>query len=81
LDSSPRQRNEDESKIARYYVGQRYGGAGVHVARIVVERGMRSVEITDFAELLLKSEAIKAQSAQVDLVTSATITGWASAKP
>jgi uncharacterized protein with FMN-binding domain len=42
---------------------------------------MRSVEITDFAELLLKSEAIKAQSAQVDLVTSATITGWASAKP
>ncbi len=34
----------------------------------------RSVEITDLAEPLLKSEAIKAQSAQVDLVTSATIT-------
>ena len=34
----------------------------------------RSVEITDIAKPLLKSEAIKAQSAQVDLVTSATMT-------
>jgi uncharacterized protein with FMN-binding domain len=34
----------------------------------------RSVEITDLAKPLLESEAIKAQSAQVDLVTSATIT-------
>jgi uncharacterized protein with FMN-binding domain len=34
----------------------------------------RSVEITDLAEPLLKSEAIKAQSARVDLVTSATMT-------
>jgi uncharacterized protein with FMN-binding domain len=34
----------------------------------------RSVEITDLAKPLLKSEAIKAQSAQVDLVTSATMT-------
>jgi uncharacterized protein with FMN-binding domain len=34
----------------------------------------RSVELTDIAEPLLKSEAIKAQSAQVDLVTSATMT-------
>ncbi len=34
----------------------------------------RSVEITDLAEPLLKSEAIKAQSAQVDLVSSATMT-------
>lgn len=34
----------------------------------------RSVEITDFAKPQLKSEAIKAQNAQVDLVTSATIT-------
>lgn len=34
----------------------------------------RSVEITDLAKPLLKSEAIKAQSAQVDLVTSATLT-------
>ncbi len=34
----------------------------------------RSVEITDLAEPLLKSEAIKEQSAQVDLVTSATMT-------
>ena len=34
----------------------------------------RSVEITDLAKPLLKSEAIKAQSAKVDLVTSATMT-------
>ena len=34
----------------------------------------RSEEITDLAKPLLKSEAIKAQSAQVDLVTSATMT-------
>ena len=34
----------------------------------------RSVEITDLAKPLLKSEAIKAQSAQVDLVSSATLT-------
>ena len=34
----------------------------------------RSVEITDFTKPLLKSEAIKAQSAQVDLVSSATMT-------
>ena len=34
----------------------------------------RSVEITDMAKPLLKSEAIKAQSAQVDVVTSATMT-------
>ena len=34
----------------------------------------RSVEITDLAKPLLKSEAIKAQSAQVDLVSSATMT-------
>lgn len=34
----------------------------------------RSVEITDLAKPLLKSEAIKAQNAQVDLVTSATMT-------
>jgi uncharacterized protein with FMN-binding domain len=34
----------------------------------------RSVEITDFAKPLLKSEAIKAQNAQVDLVSSATMT-------
>ena len=36
----------------------------------------RSVEITELAEPLLKSEAIKAQSAQVDLVSSATITSF-----
>ena len=36
----------------------------------------RSVEITELAKPLLKSEAIKAQSAQVDLVTSATITSF-----
>jgi len=36
----------------------------------------RSVEITDLAKPILKSEAIKAQSAQVDLVTSATITSF-----
>jgi uncharacterized protein with FMN-binding domain len=34
----------------------------------------RSVEVTDMAKPLLKSEAIKAQSAQVDLVSSATMT-------
>jgi uncharacterized protein with FMN-binding domain len=34
----------------------------------------RSVEITDLAKPLLKSEAIKTQSAQVDLVSSATMT-------
>lgn len=34
----------------------------------------RSVELTDMAEPLLKSEAIKAQSAHVDIVTSATLT-------
>lgn len=34
----------------------------------------RSAEITDLAKPLLKTEAIKAQSAQVDLVTSATMT-------
>ena len=34
----------------------------------------RSVELTDFAEPKLKSEAIQSQSAQVDLVTSATMT-------
>ena len=34
----------------------------------------RSVEISDFAKPLLKSEAIGAQSAQVNLVSSATMT-------
>jgi len=34
----------------------------------------RSVEISDLAKPLLKTEAIKAQSAQVDLVSSATLT-------
>ena len=34
----------------------------------------RSVEITDLAKPLLESEAIKAQSARVDLVSSATLT-------
>jgi uncharacterized protein with FMN-binding domain len=34
----------------------------------------RSVEITDLAEPLLKSEAIKSQTAKVDLITSATLT-------
>jgi uncharacterized protein with FMN-binding domain len=34
----------------------------------------RSVEITDLSKPLLESEAIKAQSAQVDLVSSATMT-------
>ena len=34
----------------------------------------RSVEITDLSKPLLKSEAIKAQNAQVDLVSSATMT-------
>lgn len=36
----------------------------------------RSVEITDLAQPALKSEAIQAQSAQVDLVTSATMTSY-----
>ncbi len=36
----------------------------------------RSVEITDMAKPLLKSEAIEAQSAQVDLVSSATMTSF-----
>ena len=35
---------------------------------------VRSVEITDLAKPALKSEAIQAQSAQVDLITSATMT-------
>jgi uncharacterized protein with FMN-binding domain len=34
----------------------------------------RSVEITDLSKPLLKSEAIKAQDAQVDLISSATMT-------
>ena len=34
----------------------------------------RSVEITDLAKPLLKSEAIKAQNAQIDLISSATMT-------
>src|SRR5271155_5700057 len=34
----------------------------------------RSVEITDFVKPLLKSEAIKAQTAHVDLISSATVT-------
>jgi uncharacterized protein with FMN-binding domain len=37
---------------------------------------VRSVEITDMAQPILKSEAIKAQSAQVDLVSSATMTSY-----
>jgi uncharacterized protein with FMN-binding domain len=36
----------------------------------------RSVEITDLAQPALKSEAIQAQSAQVDLVSSATMTSY-----
>ncbi len=36
----------------------------------------RSVEISDYAEPVLKSEAIKAQSAEVDLVSSATETSF-----
>jgi uncharacterized protein with FMN-binding domain len=36
----------------------------------------RSVEITDLSKPLLKSEAIKAQSAQVNVVTSATLTSF-----
>lgn len=36
----------------------------------------RSVEISDLAKPELKSEAIKAQSADVDLVTSATETSY-----
>jgi uncharacterized protein with FMN-binding domain len=35
---------------------------------------LRSVELTELAKPLLKSETIKSQSAQVDLVTSATMT-------
>lgn len=34
----------------------------------------RSVEITDMAKPILKSEAIKAQDSQVDLISSATMT-------
>jgi len=34
----------------------------------------RSVEVTDFVKPLLKSEAIKAQNAHVDLISSATVT-------
>lgn len=34
----------------------------------------RSVEVTDFVKPILKSEAIKAQTAHVDLVSSATVT-------
>jgi len=36
----------------------------------------RSVEISDLAKPLLKNEAIKAQSAQVDMVSSATMTSF-----
>jgi uncharacterized protein with FMN-binding domain len=36
----------------------------------------RSVEITDLAKPLLRSETIKAQNAQVDIVTSATMTSF-----
>ena len=36
----------------------------------------RSVEISDLAKPALRSEAIQAQSAQVDLVTSATETSY-----
>ena len=36
----------------------------------------RSVEITDLAKPVLEREAIKAQSAQVDVVTSATLTSF-----
>jgi uncharacterized protein with FMN-binding domain len=35
---------------------------------------LRSVELTELAKPVLKSETIKSQSAQVDLVTSATMT-------
>lgn len=35
---------------------------------------LRSVELTELAKPILKSETIKSQSAQVDLVTSATMT-------
>jgi uncharacterized protein with FMN-binding domain len=34
----------------------------------------RSVEVTDFVKPILKSEAIKAQTSHVDLVSSATVT-------
>lgn len=47
--------------------------ADVQFLQMPYER-RRSVEITNLAEPLLKSEAIKAQSAQVDLVSSATMT-------
>ena len=36
----------------------------------------RSVEITDMVKPMLESEAIKAQSAEVDLVSSATMTSF-----
>jgi uncharacterized protein with FMN-binding domain len=38
---------------------------------------VRSVEVTDFVKPLLKSEAIAAQNAHVDLVSSATVTSVA----
>jgi uncharacterized protein with FMN-binding domain len=47
--------------------------ADVQFLQVPFDRA-RSVEISDLAKPLLKSEAIKAQSAQVDLVTSATMT-------
>jgi uncharacterized protein with FMN-binding domain len=36
----------------------------------------RSVEITELAKPILKTEAIKSQNAQVDVVTSATLTSF-----
>ncbi len=47
--------------------------ADVQFLQVPFDRA-RSVEISDLAKPLLKSEAIKAQSAKVDLVSSATIT-------
>lgn len=47
--------------------------ADVQFLQVPFDRA-RSVEISDFAKPLLKSEAIKAQNAQVDLVASATMT-------
>lgn len=47
--------------------------ADVQFLQVPFDRA-RSVEISDLAKPLLKSEAIKAQSAQVDLVSSATMT-------
>jgi uncharacterized protein with FMN-binding domain len=47
--------------------------ADVQFLQVPFDR-VRSVEISDFVKPLLKSEAIKAQSAQVDLVSSATMT-------